>query len=188
MNADVLLRSGFLIAMGTVSVSLWTIRVALTGRGRRLAASAIAGIEAVVFVLVFASVLSSLSSPVEVGGYAVGVAAGTLLGVVADARLSTGQSAVRIVVDGTGDDLVLELRARAWPATRLQGDGVKGGIALMLLVVDDVHLPRLVADLHRLAPEAFWAVERLQSAKPAVLPAEYRQFGPRRRRAAATTA
>ena len=186
MNADLVVHTSSLTVMGMISVALWTIRVALTARGRRLAASATAGIEAVVFVLVFASVLSSLNSPVEVGGYAVGVAAGTLLGVVADARLSTGQSAVRIIVDGTGDDLVLALRAKAWPAARLQGDGVKGGIALLLLVVDDVHLPSLVAELHRLAPEAFWAVERLQSAKPAVLPAEYRQFGPRRRRTAAS--
>ena len=74
MNADLLLHTSFLTVMGTISVALWTIRVALTGRGRRLAASATAGIEAVVFVLVFVSVLSSLNSPVEVGGYAVGPA------------------------------------------------------------------------------------------------------------------
>jgi hypothetical protein len=40
--------------------------------------------------------------PLEVGGYALGVAAGTLLGVVLDARLSTGQSALRVVVPGDG--------------------------------------------------------------------------------------
>jgi hypothetical protein len=36
-----------LTVTGTISVELWTIGVALTGRGRRLAASATAGIEAV---------------------------------------------------------------------------------------------------------------------------------------------
>ena len=52
MSAELVLRTCVLIVLGTVSVSLWTIRVALTARGRRLAASAMARVEATVFVLV----------------------------------------------------------------------------------------------------------------------------------------
>lgn len=175
MTADLALRAALLIVMGTISVSLWTVRVALTARARRLAASAAAGVEAVVFALVFATVLSSLNSPVEVGGYAVGVALGTMLGVVADSRLAAGQSAVRIIVNGAGHSEVASLRNRGWPATRLQAEGLDGAAALLLVVVDDSRLSRLEADLHDLAPDAFWSVERIQTVKPSILPAGYHQ-------------
>lgn len=176
MTAEVLLRTAMLVVLGTISVSLCTVRVALTARGRRLAAAGAAGVEAVVFVLAFSSVLSSLDSPVEVAGYAAGVAAGTLVGVVADARLSTGQSAVRIIVRGAGDGVVTALRGRGWPATRLRADGLDGEVALLLVVLDDARLPALLADLRDVAPAAFWAVERLQSANPSPLPEGYRQL------------
>ena len=176
MTADLILRTAMLIVMGTISVSLWTVRVALTARSRRLAASAAAGVEAVVFALVFASVLSSLNSPVEVAGYSVGVAAGTMLGVVADSRLSTGQSAVRVIVPGSGDHLVTSLRENGWPVTRLPADGIFGVAALLLVAVDDARLASLESDLREIAPDAFWSIERLQSVKPATLPAGYQQM------------
>ena len=152
MTGELIARTAVLIAMGTVSVSLWTIRVAMTARGRRLAASVTAGVEAVVFALVFASVLSRLNSPVEVAGYAIGVAAGTLLGVVAESRLSAGQSTVRIIVDGAGDSPALALRARGWPATRLRADGLTGQATVLLVIVDDARLPRLLADRANSSP------------------------------------
>lgn len=175
MSIELVVRTASLVLAGGLTVSLWTLRVALTARERRLAASATAGIEAVVFALVFASVLSSLSSPVEIAGYALGVAAGTSLGVAAHSRLSTGHSAVRIVVDGDGEHTAAALKARQWPVTRLQADGVRGAAAIMLVVLDDAAIPRLLSDLSVLTPEAFWTIERLQSAKHAATPAADRR-------------
>lgn len=179
-TTDVVSETVMLTLMGALSVSLWTIRVALTARGRRGAASAAAGIEAVVFALVFSSVLTSLNAPVEIAGYAVGVAGGTMLGVLTASRLSTGQSAVRIIVDGSGQALTTELRARGWPVTRLPAEGLHGSAALLLLVVDDAQLSRTIRDVERLAGDAFWTTERLGDAHPTVLLPGYRQVGRRR--------
>ena len=62
---------------------------------------------------------------------------------------------VCIIVDGAGDELASSLRAQGWPVTQLHGDGLVGFIAMLLVVLDDAQTPRLVADLHRLAPDAF---------------------------------
>lgn len=177
MPIDVVIDTGLLVAMGMVSVCLWTIRVALTARGRRFAASAAAGIEAVVFVLVFASVLESLDSPVDLVGYAAGVAAGTLLGVFADSRLSGGQTVFRIIIDGQGDTLAIALRARGWPITMLSAQGLSGRAALLLLVVDDTRTRQVTADLRDLAPDALWTTERLQNSNCPALPGGYLQSG-----------
>lgn len=169
-----------LTLMGALSVSLWTIRVALTARGRRVAASAAAGVEAVVFALVFSSVLTSLNAHIEIAGYAVGVAGGTMIGLVTASRLSAGQSAVRIIVNGSGQSLAMQLRACGWPVTRLPAEGLNGRAALLLLVVDDAQLPRTVRDVERLAGGAFWTTERLRDAHPTALLPGYRQVGQRR--------
>lgn len=80
-----------LAALASLAVSLWTVRVALTARGHRIAGSLVASLEAVTFATSFAQVLDSLDSPARVFAYAVGVAAGTLAGLSADRVISERQ-------------------------------------------------------------------------------------------------
>src|SRR5688572_5978996 len=95
---DALVTAG----LAVVSVALWTLRVALTAAGRRFAAAGIAGLEAVTFTLAFGRIVTNLDNVVGILAYAVGVGAGTLLGLFIDARLSRGQSWVRVIVEGPG--------------------------------------------------------------------------------------
>lgn len=53
--------------------------------------------------------------------------------------------------------------------TRLHGEGPAGAVTVLLVVADDGRLPALTADLARLAPAAFWTLERLQTAHPGPL-------------------
>src|ERR671915_299002 len=78
--------------LAVMSVGLWTLRVALTSRGRKVAGSVTAGLEALVFLLAFSSVLGDMNAIERIVGDAVGVGAGTLLGVFLDEHLSAGQS------------------------------------------------------------------------------------------------
>lgn len=71
-------------ALATLNVGVWTVRVALAARGRRGLASLAAGVDAVLFVVAFHTVLSSLDDPVRVAAYALGVALGTNLGLAAE--------------------------------------------------------------------------------------------------------
>lgn len=159
-----------LTVLACVSVSLWTLRVTVAAAGRKLAASAIAGVESLLFVMAFGAVMSSLQDPVRIAAYAVGVTGGTLLGMVLDERLSTGRSMVRLVVDGSGADLTGLMHERGWPATRAAADGVHGRVAVLTVAVDDRALGRLTRDLDLLAPEAFRTVERLRDVRPTALP------------------
>ena len=75
-----------LLAMA--SVSLWTLRVALTARNHKAMAAVVASVEATVFALAFSRVLSSLDSVAQVAAYATGVGCGTLVGLTINDRLS----------------------------------------------------------------------------------------------------
>ena len=151
--------------LAVMSVGLWTLRVALTARGRKVAGSITAGAEALVFLLAFSSVMKDMDAIERVVGYAVGVGVGTLLGVFLDERLSAGQSEVRIVTEGRDLRLVCELIGLGWPVTWSRGHGPLGEVTVAFVAVDDTRLPRFLKQLQERAPEEFWTVERLRSAR-----------------------
>lgn len=156
--------------LASISVSLWTLRVAVAAAGRRLAAAAIAAVEAVLFAAAFSALITALDDPLRIGAYAAGVAVGTLAGLTADERISRGQSLVQIVVDGDGDAETSALRARGWPVTSTPADGVRGRVAVLSVAVDDSVLPHLRADVDHIAPAGFETTERLRTVRPTALP------------------
>ena len=81
-----LLRLLELAVLAGLTVSLWTVRVALTARRRRYAGALVATAEALVFATVFARVIESVDSPSQLAAYGVGVGIGTLAGLAIDER------------------------------------------------------------------------------------------------------
>jgi uncharacterized protein YebE (UPF0316 family) len=165
-----------------LTVGLWTFRVALAGRGRRLLSALVAGVEALLFVLVFTGLVANLGDPLRLAAYAVGVACGTLLGIVADERLTAGNSEVRLVVPGDGAAAVERLHRAGWPATWMAGRGPEGPATSAFVVVEDRRVPELLALLEELDLRPFVTVERLRQARPVPLPAGFVQVGDRRGR------
>jgi uncharacterized protein YebE (UPF0316 family) len=175
MSFETILSTVEMAALAIVSVGLWTLRVALTARGRRIAGSLTAGAEAIVFLLAFSTVLADLDAIERIVGYALGVAAGTFLGVSVDERLSAGQSEVRVVAHGRDAGLVDTLQSLGWPVTSTHANGPRGDVTMAFVAVDDVRVPRIVKDLEHHVPDAFWTVERLKTARPVRLPAGFIQ-------------
>jgi uncharacterized protein YebE (UPF0316 family) len=176
MSRDALLMVGLAMA----SVGLWTLRVAIAARGMKLAGSIVAATEAVVFALTFSHLVSDLGSPDRLIGYAVGVAGGTALGLVANDRLTPGHSEVHVVVSGYASDVVDSLHARGWPATWASAEGPTGPVTQIWLTVDDLRSGAALSDLEELAPRAFWTVRRLKTAHASEVPVGYRQIRARR--------
>jgi uncharacterized protein YebE (UPF0316 family) len=152
--------------MALVSVGLWTLRVTLAAKGRKLLGAGAAAVEAVVFALVFSSLAASLDSPSRLVGYAIGVAAGTLLGLYLDERGSRGTSEVQLVVHGRDRRVAESLRRHGWPATSYFGDGPDGPVTVTFVAVNDAEVGRVVDVLDRDAPQAFWAVQSLRRMHP----------------------
>jgi uncharacterized protein YebE (UPF0316 family) len=159
-----LLESLQMAGLAIVSVSLWTLRVALTARGRKLAGAITSGVEAVVFILAFSQAAADLAAVERLVGYAVGVALGTLAGVYLDERLSSGQSEVRVVTQGRDVSHVQALHDEGWPVTWAPGSGPDGDVTVAFVAADDKRIPELVNAIKEAAPHAFWTVERLRSA------------------------
>lgn len=95
MTTTPLLEHVALVALAAVTVSLWTVRVALTARGRRSAAALAATVESMLFASVFAQVLDSIDSPTRLVAYGLGVGVGSLAGLALDTRLDASSGGAR---------------------------------------------------------------------------------------------
>jgi uncharacterized protein YebE (UPF0316 family) len=178
---DTLLSAVTITLTAAVTVALWTFRVALAARGRRLLSAAIAGVEAILFVLIFTGLVGNLGDPVRLGAYAVGVAGGTMLGLLADERLSSGQSEIRLVVAGDGHEVMQRLHAAGWPATVTSALGPAGPATSLFVAVDDRRVAQVLAVVDGLEPAPFVSVGRLRQTRPVRLPSGCVQGGDRGR-------
>ena len=145
-----------LLAM--LSVGLWTLRVALAARGRRLSGAGVAAAEAVTFALVFSKVVADLGSVGRIAGYAAGVAIGTVIGLVANDRFSPGGAVIEVIVAGDGAELRDAFHAQGWPATTMPAAGIAGSATVLILVVRANRTDRVLEVIRSTAPDAVWAV------------------------------
>lgn len=153
------------------SVGLWTLRVACAARGRKLLGAAVAAVEAVVFALAFSRLAANLDAPVPVLGYAVGVAAGTLLGLVIDERGSHGKTEIKVLVDGEDRRVAETLAELGWPATSFPAQGPGGLVTVAFVAVDDGQVPHVLTALRRAFPDAVWSIQQLRRLHPHLLTA-----------------
>ena len=98
-----LLQPLVIATLVVTEVAVWQLRVALATRGRRNSAATLGAVNAVLSVVALAQVVTHLERPANVAGYAVGVAAGVYLGIVADEGLAREPLQYRVLVDGDGE-------------------------------------------------------------------------------------
>ncbi|MFO8075533.1 MAG: DUF5698 domain-containing protein [Actinomycetota bacterium] len=135
------LGAGLLVAALRASdVLLGTMRTAFVVNGSRVPAASLAGLEAAVW-LSAAGIVFADPSPARFGGFVLGVAAGTFLGMTMIHVLKLGGVTVRVFVpSGEGRPLAGHLvadaiRARGFGATTFSGWGGNGPVDMVLSVV-----------------------------------------------------
>ena len=97
--------------------------------------------------------MTNLDRPANVAGYAVGVAAGVYLGVVADGRFAGDPVEYRVVLPGDGAAATEALAARGWTVTAQPALGAGGPVTVLVVVVAAGRTAEVERDLDRLAPE-----------------------------------
>lgn len=157
--------AGVMALLAFVNVGLWTVRVALTARGRRLAGGVVAAGEAVMFALVFSNLMADLASWDRIAGYALGVAAGTVVGLAVSDRLNPGATVVEVVVAGDGGTLRQALHGNGWPATTVPAAGVDGRATMAFVAVPTNRTADVLEVVRDAVPDAFWTVRRTTAVR-----------------------
>lgn len=153
----------FIFVLRLLDVGMATVRIVLLSKGRKLAATALGFVEALIWVLAMARVLDGLNDPLRMIAFAAGFAAGTYLGALVEEWMALGQVLVRVISPVGSPPVADMLRASNFGATVVNGDGLAGEVRVTFSVVPRREIKR-VSDLIRLtSPEAYVPLETTTS-------------------------
>lgn len=154
---------GLLIfVLRVIDVSMGTMRILMTVRGRKLLAALIGFVEVTIFVVAISAVVRNATNVWSVLGYAAGFAVGTLVGMSIEERLALGFMVVRIISSDTNNKIAEALREIGCGVTEIPGHGLRGDVEILEVVVPRHDLPTVLQTIDRVDSKAFVTVDETQ--------------------------
>jgi len=153
-------------------VSLGTIRVIFIAKGLKYIAPIIGFFEVIIWLFAIGQVLNDVTNIPAYIAYGGGFAAGTLLGMAVEERLSLGTVFVRVISNEEVSGLVFWLRERSYGVTVADGEGSKGKVKIILSVINRHDLDEVINGIHRYLPRAFYSIEEVKSVADGIFPHE----------------
>src|SRR5512141_1858721 len=132
---EMVLAGLFVFAMRLTDMSLDTLRLLFMMRGRKLLTGLIGAVQATVFILAVSAVLKGPLNFWTVLGYALGFAAGVMVGMFAEERMAIGYAMLRVYSPVSGSAIAGALRSAGHAATEILGHGKEGNITVVTCVV-----------------------------------------------------
>ena len=151
-------------------VSLGTIRVIFIAKGLKYIAPVIGFFEVIIWLLAIGQVMNNISNVACYIAYGGAFAAGTLLGMTVEEKLSLGTVVVRVISNEDITGLLLFLRAHSFGVTIAEGEGSKGKVKIILSVIKRQDLDEVVRGIQHHLPGTFYSVEEIKSVAEGVFP------------------
>jgi uncharacterized protein YebE (UPF0316 family) len=142
-----------------VDVSLYTIRLMMVVRGRKVLAWTFAFFQSFIFVTALQMVLSDLGDWAKFLGYAAGFATGILTGMWLESRMAVGYTHLRVISPRRGAELAERLREAGFAVTEISGMGRDGVVNLLSCNVLRKQAGQLESLVQQIDPEAFMTAE-----------------------------
>ncbi len=166
ITPEILLTAGSIFLLRVLNYAISTIRTVMIARGRRWMASLLAFIEAFLFAVVIASIVSDISTNVlNLFAYCVGAAAGGWVGMAIESRYITSYLTVNIIPHkkDAGHAIAVVLRDAGFGVTETMGEGKEGPTSLLRAVVSKREVRPLLRISRDVDPDAFVSIEEAQA-------------------------
>jgi uncharacterized protein YebE (UPF0316 family) len=155
---------GVLIALARIAdVSIGVLRFAAITAGRRKAAWCFAFLEALIWVVVVATVVSGEMNMIHAVFFALGFAFGTFVGMTLEQIIGQGEQAVRIFTD-QGDAMSQVFRERGYRVTQFEGKGLKGPVQMLFIHVRRKKAARIPAVARAVDEDCFIVVDDVRAS------------------------
>jgi len=144
-----------ILAIQVIYVSIMTIRMIFTLKGKRYLAASISTIEVFVYVIGLSIVLDNLNNPVNLLTYSIGYALGILVGTKIEERLALGYVTVQVVTQHIDDPLPSAIRNKGFGVTSWFAKGKDGDRLVLYVLTRRKNQQRLYNIINELDPKAF---------------------------------
>jgi len=159
-------------------VSMGTVRVILTARGKKLIASVIGFFEVLIWIIVVAQIINNLHGPICYIAYAGGFAMGTYIGIWIEGKLAIGVVGLRIITKTGAHELIEELRGNDYGVTSLKAEGKSGLVNVIYMLISRHDLAQVIKKVKEFNPRAFYYVEDVRFVSEGIFPRNNRRVLP----------
>ncbi|MDR0311948.1 MAG: DUF2179 domain-containing protein [Acidobacteriota bacterium] len=173
MNSDIyswVILPLLIFAARICDVSLDTLRIIFINRSLRYWAAACGFFGVLIWLLVIRQIFQQINNPACFIAYPAGFAAGNIVGLIIEGRLSLGKVIVRIITHLKSEELVSALRADGYGLTVLDAKGATGPVKVIFTVMERSDIERVVETIKKYNPHTFYSVEDIRFVSEAVTP------------------
>jgi uncharacterized protein YebE (UPF0316 family) len=153
-----------------IDVSLGTLRIIFTSRGKRYLAPLLGFVEVFIWVSVISQITRAAQGLPAYLAYAAGFAAGNYAGMLIEDRLALGTVILRIILASGAETLAQDLYSAGYGVTRVDGQGANGPVKLIYTIVKRKDLPVVLGIIHQVAPKVFLSIEEVRSTEQGIFP------------------
>lgn len=154
-----------IFASRATDVSLGTLRSVLANKGMKKMVPFIGFFEVLFWLFAISTVMKNLSNFMCYLGWAGGYATGIYIGLSIEERLAIGTQVIRVFTQQDISKLIDSLLEKNYSYTVLDGEGKKGAVKLIFIVVKRKDVKSVTEIIHRFSPHAFYSIEDIKRAK-----------------------
>jgi uncharacterized protein YebE (UPF0316 family) len=134
----------------------------LVNRNMKIAAALLGFAEVMVWISITAQVLAQSNSGMHYFAYAGGFAMGNYIGIWVEEQLRIGNQLFRIITNKECSSLIQTLCDEGLKITQVDGQGGRGPVKIIFLVVKRKQLNRLIKLVEAFDKEAFYSIEDIK--------------------------
>ncbi|WP_373895301.1 DUF2179 domain-containing protein [Virgibacillus natechei] len=144
-----------ILVINIVYVTLSTMRMILTLKGRRYIAAFVSMFEIVMYVIGLGLVLDNLDQIQNIIAYAVGFGTGVIIGTKIEEKLALGYITVNVVSSNPDIEFTRKLRDKGYGVTSWLAYGMDGDRLSMQILTPRKYEPKLYETIKTIDPKAF---------------------------------
>jgi uncharacterized protein YebE (UPF0316 family) len=155
-----LILPGLIFCAQVANVCMETLRIVFLSKGIKYLAPVIAFFEIIIWLLAIVGVMSNLGNIANFFAYAFGFALGTYVGLEIEERLSIGMVIMRIITTRETSAGIAEfLQEEQYGTTCLDAQGARGGVMMIISLVNRDDVPKITRHIEETNPDAFFSIE-----------------------------
>lgn len=165
MTIEGLLFAVFLFFLRVLNNAIGTVRLILITRDKRFLSAVLAFLEALIFAVVIANVVSDLSNIPNMLAYCGGFAVGGYVGMAIESRFITSYVVATVIASTLGHSMATALRERGFGVTETLGEGKDGAVTMLRCVLSRRDVTDFLAVVRQVHPDAFVSVEEARAVQ-----------------------
>ena len=136
-------------------------------KGKPLFGAILGFIESAIWIVAISQVIQDLNDPFLIFGYALGFAAGTIMGSYIENTIAIGDIVVRIFVpkDSDSEKVAEKLRTNGLGVTIINGEGMQGEVTIAWCVTPRKRLKEVMKIVSEITPDAYVTTEPTNPTK-----------------------